>query len=44
MSTAQVQTEPRSSKTKLAIFWLYVMIPLAWGVVNTISQATKLFK
>jgi site-specific recombinase len=44
MSTAHIETAPGSSKAKLAIFWLYVMIPLAWGVVNTISQAVKLFK
>jgi hypothetical protein len=28
---------------KLAIFWAYVLIPLAWGVVNTLIQAMKLF-
>jgi hypothetical protein len=44
MSTAHIQTAPRASKAKLAVFWLYVLIPLAWGVINTISQATKLFK
>jgi len=44
MSTAHIQTAPGSSKVKLAVFWLYVLIPLAWGVINTISQATKLFK
>ena len=42
MST--VQTGHSTGKAKLAIFWLYVTIPLAWGVVNTISQAMKLFK
>ncbi|HEY2025219.1 MFS transporter small subunit [Paraburkholderia sp.] len=42
MST--VQTEHPTNKLKLAVFWLYVMIPLAWGVFNTLSQATKLFK
>jgi hypothetical protein len=44
MSTAHTQTVPQSSKAKLAIFWLYVTLPLAWGVVNTLSQAMKLFK
>jgi hypothetical protein len=43
MSTAQIQTAPQTSKVKLAVFWLYVMIPLAWGVINTITQAMKLF-
>jgi hypothetical protein len=27
----------------LAIFWLYVLAPLVWGVVSTLSQAMKLF-
>jgi site-specific recombinase len=44
MSTANIQTAPRTTNVKLAVFWLYVLIPLAWGVINTISQATKLFK
>jgi hypothetical protein len=44
MSTAHIQTAPQTSKAKLAIFWLYVTLPLAWGVINTISQAMKLFK
>ncbi|SIT45368.1 conserved hypothetical protein [Paraburkholderia ribeironis] len=42
MST--VQTVHPTNKAKLAVFWLYVMLPLAWGVINTISQALKLFK
>jgi hypothetical protein len=33
-----------TNKVMLAIFWLYVTIPLAWGVVNTLTQAMKLFK
>jgi hypothetical protein len=44
MSTAHTQTVTQTSHLKLAIFWLYVTVPLAWGVVNTISQAMKLFK
>ena len=27
----------------LAVFWLYVLVPLVWGVSNTITQALKLF-
>ncbi|ADG17404.1 MFS transporter small subunit [Paraburkholderia atlantica] len=42
MST--VQTVHPTNKLMLAVFWLYVMIPLAWGVINTLTQATKLFK
>lgn len=41
MST--VQTVHPTNKAKLVVFWLYVTLPLAWGVVNTISQALKLF-
>jgi hypothetical protein len=32
-----------TNKGLLAIFWLYVLIPLTWGVVNTLLQAMKLF-
>ncbi|WP_144148396.1 oxalate:formate antiporter [Paraburkholderia sp. BCC1884] len=42
MST--IQAAQSTSKVKLAVFWLYVTLPLVWGVVNTIAQATKLFK
>jgi hypothetical protein len=35
--------EHPSNKGLLAIFWLYVLIPLAWGVINTLLQAVKLF-
>jgi hypothetical protein len=42
MST--IQPVPPTNTVKLAIFWLYVTIPLAWGVWNTLSQAAKLFQ
>jgi hypothetical protein len=32
-----------TNKGLMAVFWLYVLIPLAWGVVNTLLQAMKLF-
>jgi hypothetical protein len=35
--------EHPSNKGLLVIFWLYVLIPLAWGVTNTLMQAIKLF-
>ena len=38
--SAVTKTHP----AKLAIFWIYVAVPLAWGVVNTLLQAMKLFK
>ena len=41
MSTTQAHP---TNKAKLAVFWLYVMLPLAWGVFNTLSQAMRLFK
>jgi hypothetical protein len=27
----------------MAVFWLYVLVPLVWGVTNTLAQAMKLF-
>ncbi|MGA7811808.1 MFS transporter small subunit [Caballeronia sp.] len=32
-----------TNKLLLGVFWIYVLVPLAWGVVNTLLQATKLF-
>jgi hypothetical protein len=32
-----------TNKGLLALFWLYVLVPLSWGVVNTLLQAMKLF-
>jgi hypothetical protein len=32
-----------SNKLLLGVFWIYVVVPLAWGVVNTLIQAMKLF-
>ena len=34
----------RSSPLLLIVFWLYVLIPLAWGVSNTIAKAMTLFQ
>jgi hypothetical protein len=42
MST--VQAVHPTNKVKLAVFWLYVTLPLAWGVFNTLMQAMKLFR
>ncbi|RAS23770.1 oxalate:formate antiporter [Paraburkholderia bryophila] len=41
MST--IQTAHPTNKGKLVVFWLYVTLPLAWGVFNTLTQAMKLF-
>lgn len=32
-----------TSAASLIVFWAYVLIPLTWGVVNTLTQALKLF-
>jgi hypothetical protein len=37
------QTAHPTNKALLAVFWIYVLIPLTWGVVNTLLQAVKLF-
>ena len=36
-------SEAPTNKLLLGVFWIYVLVPLAWGVVNTLLQATKLF-
>ncbi|PTB17618.1 oxalate:formate antiporter [Trinickia symbiotica] len=33
----------RTNRVAIVVFWAYVLIPLAWGVVNTLRQALKLF-
>jgi hypothetical protein len=37
------ETAGASSKARLVLFWIYVLVPLAWGVINTVTQAAKLF-
>jgi hypothetical protein len=37
------QTTQQTSPVRLVVFWAYVLIPLTWGVVNTLRQAMKLF-
>lgn len=32
-----------TNKLMMVVFWLYVLIPLAWGVINTLTRALKLF-
>jgi hypothetical protein len=32
-----------TNKGMLVLFWAYVLIPLAWGVIKTLTQAMKLF-
>ncbi len=40
--TNQTAIHP-TNNAQLAVFWVYVLIPLAWGVVNTLIEAMKLF-
>ena len=37
------QKAAAGGKGNLVVFWAYVLIPLTWGVVNTLLQAMKLF-
>ena len=32
-----------TNKVMIAVFWLYVMVPLVWGVYTPLSLAIKLF-
>ncbi|RZT36395.1 MFS transporter small subunit [Cupriavidus agavae] len=43
MENQNLNTAP-TNKALLGAFWLYVLIPLVWGVSNTITQALKLFQ
>jgi hypothetical protein len=36
--------ERKSRPLLVLLFWLYVGIPLAWGVLSTFKQAMALFK
>jgi hypothetical protein len=37
------KTNRKNDGAKLALAWLAVGIPLAWGVVETLQKALKLF-
>ncbi|HEV3427039.1 MAG TPA: oxalate:formate antiporter [Paraburkholderia sp.] len=44
MTNASNAAAPKqSNKALMAVFWLYVVVPLVWGVTNTLAQAMKLF-
>ena len=38
------EVQDSSMKVKLILVWGFVGIPLAWGVLQTISNAMKLFQ
>ncbi|MDR5823073.1 oxalate:formate antiporter [Caballeronia sp. LZ043] len=42
-SRNDIQQGSSSNKGLLVLFWAYVLIPPAWGVTNTLTQAVKLF-
>ena len=33
-----------ANKLLLGVFWIYVLVPLAWGVFGTLSSAMALFR
>lgn len=44
-------SSPNSSESEaptpalvVALFWLFVGLPLAWGIYHTVAQATQLFR
>ena len=38
------QSNNGTSSTALIVFWLYVGIPLIWGVLSTLAKAMALFR
>ena len=38
------QTPQQSHSLALVVFWLYVGIPLAWGIFSTLKKAMALFQ
>jgi F0F1-type ATP synthase assembly protein I len=38
-----MENQSKTSPVALIVFWLYVLIPLGWGVLNTLRAAGKLF-
>jgi hypothetical protein len=42
-SAAETKPQENQHWILLIIFWVYVLIPLAWGVTQTIKKAMALF-
>jgi hypothetical protein len=42
--SGEVQERGNGNGVKLALAWGFVGIPLAWGVVQTVANALKLFQ
>lgn len=44
MNTTTMQTENhRTSPLAVAVFWLFVGVPLSWGIWSTLQKAMALF-
>ena len=41
---APAESGPGNNAARLALAWLFVSIPLAWGVFETLQKAAKLFQ
>jgi hypothetical protein len=39
-----IRSENKSSWVKLAVFWILVLIPLGWGVVQSVVKSLPLFQ
>ncbi len=40
----EVERHPGRDRLLLVVFWMYVSLPLAWGVYSTFKKATALFQ
>jgi hypothetical protein len=40
----QATETKRTNPALILVFWLYVVIPLAWGVWSTLQKAAALFQ
>ena len=43
-STQEQEPVKKTNPILIVLFWIYVAIPLAWGVYNTLLKAADLFK
>jgi hypothetical protein len=39
-----IGTVQKTNPALVVIFWLYVIVPLAWGVSSTLAKAAALFQ
>ncbi len=38
---ARLDQSPPTNKLLLGVFWIYVLVPLAWGVINTLHPGDE---